>query len=151
MRVILLQDIKKIGKKYDVKEVADGYARNFLFPQGLAKEVTEQTLKWLEMQKEIMEKIAEENLKQTQETASKIDGLEVIIPVKVGEEGQLFESINRQKIAEKLKEGGFEIKKSQIILEDYIKELGEFPLKIKFEHNLESEIKIIVIEENKAD
>ena len=70
-----------------------------------------------------------------------------MIPVKLGEEGQLFESINAQKISEKMKEMGLEIKKSQIQLADPIKELGEFPVKIKFEHNLEAEIRVIINEE----
>jgi large subunit ribosomal protein L9 len=147
MRVILLQDIKNVGKKYEIKEVKNGYARNFLFPNGLAKAATRETLEWLKVQKELNEKKAEEELKKVQEFASSLDGLEITIPVKVGEDGQLFESITSQKIFEKLKELGFEIKKPQIILAEPIKELGEYPLKIKFEHNLESEIKIIVIEE----
>jgi len=147
MRVILLQDIEKLGKKYDTKEVADGYARNFLIPQGLAKPATEEALIWLETKKEIEAKKAEEELKKIQEKATAIDGQELIIPVKIGEEGQLFESITSQKISEKLKELGFEIKKTQIDLPKPIKELGEFPIKIKFEHNLEAEIKVIVIEE----
>jgi large subunit ribosomal protein L9 len=70
-----------------------------------------------------------------------------MLPVKIGEEGQLFESITSQKIAEKLKELGFEVKKTQIDLVEPIKEMGEFPVKIKFEHNLEAEIKLIVTEE----
>jgi len=147
MRVILLQDIENIGKKYDIKEVADGYARNFLIPKGLAKLATEEALLWLETQKEIEAKKAEEDLKKVQEIASAIDDQEVIIPVKVGEDGQLFESVNVQKIFEKLKELGFNVKKTQIELPEPIKELGEFPVKIKFEHNLEAEIKVIIIEE----
>jgi large subunit ribosomal protein L9 len=148
MRVILLQDIDKLGKKYDVKEVADGYARNFLLPKGLVKPATEEALRWLETRKEIEAKKAEEELKKIEAIASGIDDLEVIIPVKTGEDSQLFESINAQKIAEKLKEMGFEIKKPQIILAEPIKELGEFPVKIKFEHNLEAEIRVIVTKIN---
>ena len=147
MRVILLQDVENLGKKYEIKEVNDGYARNFLIPKGLAKPATEEALKWLETQKEAEAKKAEEELKMVQERATAIDGLEVIIPVKIGEDGQLFESITSQKISEKLKELGFDIKKSQIELAEPIKELGEFPVKIKFEHNLEAEIRVIVIEE----
>ena len=79
--------------------------------------------------------------------ASKLDGLELSIAIKIGEEGQLFESITSQKILEKLKEMGFEVKKSQISLEKPIKELGEFPVKINLDHNLEIEIKLIVTEE----
>ena len=147
MRVILLQDVENLGKKYEVKEVKNGYARNFLIPKGLVKPATEEALKWAEVQKEIESKKAEETLKKAQDIASAIDGQEVIISVKIGEEGQLFESITSQKISEKLKELGFEIKKSQIDLPDPIKEVGEFPIKIKFEHNLEAEIKVIVTKE----
>jgi len=147
MRVILLQDVEKVGKKYEVKDVKDGYARNFLIPKGLAKLATKQALERVEKQKEIEKQKIEEELKEIQKIASSIDEFEVIIPVKVGEEQQLFEKINTQKISEKLKELGFEIKKEQIDLAEPIKELGEFPIKIKFEHNLESEIRVIITEE----
>lgn len=146
MRVILLQDIENLGKKYEIKEVADGYAKNFLIPKKLAKPATKEALKWVEKQKEMEAQKAEEELKKIQEIASKIDGLEITIPVKVGSEGQLFESVTAQKIVEKLKEFGFEIKKKQIELKKPIKELGEFPVKIHFDHNLEAEIVVIVTE-----
>ena len=147
MRVILLQDIKEIGKKYEVKNVADGHARNLLIPKGLVKPATPEALRWLEVQKEITSKKAEDDLKNIQELASSIDGMEVAMPVKIGEEGQLYESITAQKISERLKELGFEVKKNQVILEEPIKEMGEFPVKIHFEHNLEAEIKVIITEE----
>ena len=147
MRIILLKDIQKVGEKYEVKEVADGFARNFLIPKGLAKKATPQALKWLEREKEIEFKKAEEELKKIQEQASAIEGYELIIPVKIGEKGQFFASINKGKILEKLKEEGFKIKEHQIELENPIKELGEYPIKIKFDHNLEANIKVIVTEE----
>ena len=147
MKVILLQDVDKLGKKHEVKNVKAGYARNFLFPKNLAKPATKEALQWLEAQREVAEKQAEEALKSAQETASALDGQEITIPVKIGDEGQLFESINVQKVSEKIKEAGFDIKKNQIILEEPIKELGEFPLKIKFAHNLEVEIMVIVVKE----
>ncbi|MDD5145308.1 MAG: 50S ribosomal protein L9 [Candidatus Pacebacteria bacterium] len=144
MKVIFLKDVEKLGKKYEVKEIKNGYARNFLIPKGLAKPATTELLAWAQTQKEILEKESEEELKKIQDIASAIDGQEVVVPVKVGEEEQLFESVNPQKICEKLKEMGFEVKKSQIELKEPIKELGEYPVKIKFEHNLESEITVIV-------
>lgn len=147
MKVILLQDVEKLGKKYDVKDVKDGYARNFLIPKGLVKQATEEALEWLAVQKEIQEKQAEKDLKTVEETVSKIDGLEVIIPVKVGDKGQLFEKIDPKDISEKIKQAGFDIKKGQIELEKPLEELGEFPVKLKFEHNLEADIKIIITEE----
>lgn len=147
MKVILLKDIQDLGKKYEVKEVKNGHARNFLIPQGLAKTATKQALKWLKTKKESIEKEIEEDLKKEQEIASNLDGLELNISVKVGKEGQLFESINSQKIADKLKELGYEVKKSKIILEEPIKVLGEFPIKISLEHNLEVEVTVIIVEE----
>ncbi len=149
MKVILLQDVEGLGKRYDVKEVKNGYARNFLIPQGAAKSATKQALKWLISQKETIEKEAEEDLQRAQEMASRLDGMEVTVTVKVGEEGQFFESVNSQKISEKLKEMDFDVKKSQINLEEPIKELGEFPVKLNLDHNLEVEIRIIVVEEKK--
>jgi large subunit ribosomal protein L9 len=112
----------------------------------LAKKATPEVLEWVHMQKELAEQKAEEELKQTQELASNLDDLEVPIVVKVGEEGQLFESINAQKIADRLKEMGYELKKNQIQLEDSLKELGEFPVKIVLEHNLEAHIRVIITE-----
>ncbi len=147
MKVILLEDVRKVGKKFEVKEVAEGFARNFLFAKNLAKPATEEAFLWLKVQKEILETTAEANLKEVQELASKLDDTEVPIPMKVGDEGQLFESVNAQKICERLKELGFAVKKNQVKLENPIKELGEFPVKISFDHNLEAEIKLIITEE----
>lgn len=147
MKVILLQDIDKIGKKYDIKHVSDGYARNFLLPKGLAKPATEEALKWLQEQKQALREKSEEELKKVQSFASTLDGLELTMAVKIGEQEQMFEAINPQKIAEKLKEQGFDIKKNQIVLAEPIKELGEFPVKIQLGHNLEVEIKLIIVEE----
>jgi len=144
MKVILLQDIEGLGKKYEVKDVKNGHARNFLLPEKLARAATKPALKWLSDQKEIIAKEVEEDLKKAQVLASELDGLELSVVVKVGDEGQLFESINSQKIVEKLKEMGFEVKKSQVKLENPIKEIGEFPVSISLDHNLEAEIKVIV-------
>lgn len=144
MKVVLLKDVANVGKKLEVKEVKNGYARNFLIEKGLAKPATKEVITWVEMQKEIATKKSEEDLKKSQEKASGLEGQEVDLSVKVGDENQLFESITSQKIADKLKEIGFEVKKNQIILEKPIKELGEYPVKIKFEHNLEVEITVII-------
>jgi large subunit ribosomal protein L9 len=147
MKVILLQDVENLGKKYEIKDVKSGHARNFLIPQSLAKPATKEAVLWAEAQREIEEKKAEEGLKKVQEIAAAIDDQEVMIAVKIGPEGQLFEGVSVQKIIDKLKEMGFEIKKSQLDLQKPIKDLGEYPIKIKFEHNLEAEIKVIISEE----
>ena len=147
MKVILLQDIPKLGKKFEVKEVADGHAQNHLIPEGLVKPATKEALEWAEMQKELVEKVAEESLAKSQEMASQLDDREVQLTVKVGEEGQLFEAQNAQKIVDRLKEMGYNVKKSQVKLEEPLKELGEFPVKLSFEHNLEAEIRVIIAEQ----
>ncbi|MCD6402247.1 50S ribosomal protein L9 [bacterium] len=147
MKVILLKDVENLGKKNEVKEVKAGYARNFLFPRGLAKPATPEALEELEKMQELAAQKAEEELKEIQKLASALDGLEITIPVKIGDKGQLFESITATKIAERLKEEGFNIKKTQINLSKPIKELGEFPVKISLEHNLEAEITVIIEEE----
>lgn len=151
MKLILIKDVEKLGKKFDVKEVKDGYARNFLIPNGSAKPATKEALAWLEVQKEIEAKRSEEELSKIQEIASAVDGQEVLINVKVGDKDQLFEAVNTQKISDKLKELGFDIKKTQIDLKEPIKEIGDFPIKIKFTHNLESEIRVIVNKEEKEE
>lgn len=144
MKVILLEDVEDVGKKYEIKKVKDGHARNFLIPKNLAKLASKENLKWLEGARKELEAKAEEDLKEAQETASKIDGIEVPITVKVGAENQLFESINAVKVAEKLKEMGYNVKKSQIKLAQPIKETGEFPIKINLDHSLEVEINLII-------
>jgi large subunit ribosomal protein L9 len=147
MKVILLEDIEHIGKKFEVKEVADGHARNLLIPKKLVQPATKQALAWVAAQKEIQGQREEEDLKTIQEKASQLDDLEVHISVRIGDEGQLYESITAQKIVERLKEMGIGIKKDRIQLEEPIKEVGEFPVKIQLEHNLEAEIRVIISEE----
>lgn len=147
MKVILIKDVKEVGKQFDIKEVADGYARNFLLPNNLAKPATKEVLQWVDMQKEVFEQKAEEELKKAQKLASDLDDLEVTIAAKAGEEGQLFEGVGPQKIAERLKEMGHDVKKNQIELKDPIKELGEFSVRITLDHNLEAQIQVIISEE----
>ena len=147
MRVILLKDIENLGKKYDVKQVKTGYAKNFLIPKGLAKRATKENLDWLEAQREKEAEKAEKELKGFQGLASKLDGQEVSFTLRVGEKGEVFGSVNVLKISRELKDLGFKIKKSQVGLAEPIKELGEFPVKINLPHGLEAEIKVIVEEE----
>lgn len=147
MRVIILQDIENLGNKGDVKRIADGYARNFLIPKGLVKPATRKALLELAREKELMAKKAEEELKAVQELVSSIDGIEIEMKIRIREDGKIYGSITPYKISQKLKEKGFGVKKSQIKLAKPIKELGEYPITITFDHGLEAEIKLIVTEE----
>ena len=146
MKVVLLQDVRKIGRIYEIKEVANGYATNFLIPKNFAKKATRETVDWAIKHQRIREEKAKVDLGKTARTLSQMDGLEVEISAKAGDRGQTFEKINSQKIATRLQEMGFDIKKNQIILEQDIKEIGEYEVKIIFAHNLECQIKIIVAE-----
>ncbi len=146
MKVVLLQDVRKIGRIHEIKEVADGYAINFLLPKNLAKKATKETVEWALGQQKINEDKAKASLEKIAKISSQTDGLEVEILAKIGDKGQLFEKINSAKIALRLQEMGYDIKKNQVVLESDIKEVGEYEAKIIFEHNLESQIKIIVVE-----
>jgi large subunit ribosomal protein L9 len=146
MQVILLQDVPKIGKQFDIKNVADGYARNFLLPKKLAELATEAALVALEERRAIAAKKAELELSVIQEMVAQLDGQEFEIMAKVDENGKLFGSITPLKIANLLKEKNFDVKKSQIKIENPIKEAGEHEVVLELEHGLEAKIKIIVSE-----
>lgn len=147
MRVILSQDIPKVGKKNEVKEVSDGYARNFLLAKGLAKPATESALKQLEAERELLAKKSEEELKVQEEIVTQIDGQEIEITAKADENGKLYGSITAAKIAKVLNDKGFNVSKKNIKLDDSIKELGEYDINLEMDHGLEAKIKIIVNEE----
>lgn len=144
MKVILLENVPNVGKKFEIKEVTEGYARNFLFSKRLAQPATKEALEWLKAQQDLLEQRAESELKKVQELTSRLDDIEIPITVKVGDEGQLFESINAQKIAEHLKKMGHDVKKTQVRLGAPIKELGEFPVRVVLDHNLEAIVRVIV-------
>ncbi|OGZ34921.1 MAG: 50S ribosomal protein L9 [Candidatus Portnoybacteria bacterium RIFCSPLOWO2_01_FULL_43_11] len=147
MKIILLEDINNLGKKHEIKRVADGYARNFLFPKKMAVLANQSNFKKTEEQKKIDAEKAEEELKISQDLAGQLDGLEIEIPAKIKEDGKLFGSVTASQIASELKTRGFEIKKEQIRLNEPIKETGEREVAIEFPHNLEAAIKVIVTEE----
>lgn len=149
MKVILLKEVKKVGKQFDVKEVADGYARNLLFPKGLAEPATESALAQLEAKREVAAKQAELDLKVTEEMVAQIDGQEIEMTAKAGDDGKLYGSITPLKIVNLLKEKGFEIKKNQVKITEPIKEAGEHEITLELDHGLEAKIKLIVIEQEK--
>lgn len=143
MKVILLQDIEHLGRTYDVKDVADGYARNFLLPKKLAKLATPAALREAHAMKKKLEAEAEESLKQTERLASKLDGYEVRLAEKTNEAGTFFGAISAAKIADALTSEGFAVRKEHVALPDPIKEPGEYTVKLALDHGLEAEIKVI--------
>lgn len=147
MKVIILKDIEKLGKRFDIKEVADGYARNFLLPQGLVKPATDEALKQLEMEKAAVAQKAEEELKMTEGVVAQLDGQEIEFFTKADESGKLYGAITPLKIAKVLKEKGFEVKKNQIKISEPIKAIGDYEIILEMEHGLEAKIKLIVFEQ----
>ncbi len=141
MQVILLKDVKKIGKVNDVVNVADGYARNFLFPQKMAEVATKDAVTKIEEVKQNEEKKTEQTLNDARETAKKIAGQRVIIETK-GEGKKLFGSIGAKEIAEKI--GDKNISERNIILDKPLKEVGEKEIEIKLIGDIEFKIIVIV-------
>lgn len=147
MKVILIQDIQKLGKAGDVKDVAAGYARNFLFPRKLARLVTQKNLREVEKIKLAQELKAKLDLEAVEKLVESLDGYELVVPGKIKEEGKLYGSISDSVIAKELKKQGFDIGKSQIRLGDPIKEVGDYEVVVSFDHGLEANIKVSVISE----
>lgn len=144
MKVILSSDIRGLGKRGEIKNVAEGYARNFLLPKNLVRLATPQALAELEEDIRHTEKKATEELQKTQLFASRLDGMEMEMSVKVSDGGVLFAAVSPQKIQQELKKIGFEVRKNQIVLSRSIKEPGEYPVLIKLDHGLEAEIHVVV-------
>ncbi|MFA5029241.1 MAG: 50S ribosomal protein L9 [Patescibacteria group bacterium] len=146
MRVILTKKVPTLGEAGEVKEVADGYARNFLFSRRLAELATEENLKKLEENNKHKAKLAEKDLLLTEQLADRLNGTVVEIEEKANEVGKLYAAVSPSAIAKKLKELGLEIKKNQVTMPEPIKELGEHRALINLDHGLEVEITIIVKE-----
>lgn len=143
MRVILIQNVAELGKIDEIKEVADGYARNYLFAKNLAAPATAKMLAELETRKNKKIKQNEQELREQQIMAEKLDGLEVTLKEKAEKNGSLYAAVGSQKVSEALARSGFKVNKDQIVVKP-IKEAGEYKAKIKFRHGLEAEINIIV-------
>ncbi|EPZ39096.1 hypothetical protein LH47_00409 [Anoxybacillus thermarum] len=148
MKVIFLKDVKGKGKKGEVKNVADGYAQNFLFKQGLAIEATPANLKALEAQKNKQKKEAEEELARAKQLKEKMDTLTVELFAKAGEGGRLFGSITSKQIAEALQQQhDIKIDKRKIELDDAIRALGYTNVPIKLHPEVTATLKVHVQEQ----
>lgn len=145
MKVILLQDIKNVGRKEQTIEANDGYARNYLFPKKLAIEATKDNLAKLQAKKtsEANKKTAE--IEANKEIAKKIEKLELIVKAKVGENSKIFGGITSKEISEELKKQfGFEIDRKKIALKESIKNLGRYTAEIKFGDGINAELSVNV-------
>ena len=145
MKVILIKDIKGTGFAGDIINVSDGYARNFLFPKGLAKEASAQNLNIAKQQQQANEKRRMLERLSAEEAAKRLSGLKVIVKAKCGENGRLFGSITSKEISDAiLDQHGIEIEKKRIVMDDNIKELGETKLSIKVFAGISADITVSV-------
>lgn len=143
MKVIFLKDVKGTAKKGELKEVSDGYARNFLIPRGIAKEATEMSMNEFNQQRAAESFRKEKAEEHAQEMAEKLKLLSVTIHSKAGEGGKLFGSITSKDISERLqKEHGIEMDKRKIVLEEPLKTLGSHVVPVKLHPNVSGEIKV---------
>lgn len=147
MKVILLQDVKALGKKGDVVEVSEGYARNMLLKKGMGKEATGKNMNDLKLQKANAEKIARETLEAAQALGKEMEGKSIKIAVKTGEGGRIFGSVSSKEIAEEIKKQlGYEIDKKKIQIDNPIKALGVTNVSVKLHTKVTAELKVQVVE-----
>ncbi len=147
MKVILLKDVKGLGKAKDIKEVNDGYARNFLIKQGYAEEATSVKINSLNIQKGAQEFHRQEEIKALKEQATNLNGKTVTVKIKCGENGKIFGSVTTKEIAEAILDLGFTVDKKKITLKDPIKNLGLYTVDVKFLPDAIAKVKVEVIKE----
>ena len=148
MQVILMEKVVNLGGLGDVVKVKDGYARNFLIPQGKAKRATPANLKEFEGRRADLEKKANEALSSSQERGAKLEGMKVDIAQKAGVDGRLFGSVTNADIAEALGKQGVEVKKAEIRMpQGPLKHIGEFPIVVALHSDVLANIVVHVVAE----
>lgn len=147
MKVILLEDVKALGKKGEIVNVNDGYARNFILPKKLGLEATGKNLNDLKLKKANEEKVAKEQLIEAQEFAKKLEAGKVELAIKFGEGGKAFGSVSSKEIAAAAKEQmGYDIDKKKVQLKDAIKTVGTHEVPVKLHPKVTATLKVIVTE-----
>jgi large subunit ribosomal protein L9 len=149
VKVILREDVEKLGEAGEIVSVKPGYARNFLLPQALAYEATESSVRRLEQERERSEQRARRDYLEARRQASRLEELSLTFHARAGEESKLFGSITSADIADRLKEQAldFEIDRRQIDLDEPLKSLGVFNVPIRLHPEVRPEIKVWVIKE----
>lgn len=143
MKIVLLKDVPSLGKAGDIKDVSDGYAKNLLIPKKLAVIATNKILGQVEANKKEVERKKQEEIDRAKGLGEKLNGFEVKVPLKAGEDGKPFGSVTVIKIQSALKKAGFDIEKSQIDLEENIKTLGAHNVKLNLGHAVHAMIKVV--------
>lgn len=147
MQVVLLEDVKALGKKGQIVKVNDGYARNFILPKKLGVEATSKNLNDLKLQKANEEKIAAENLAAAKELAAKLEKLSVTLTMKAGEGGKAFGSVSSKEIAKAAADQlGLEIDKKKLVLPEAIKTFGTHEVPVKLHKDVTAKLAVKVQE-----
>lgn len=148
MKIILLEDVKALGKKGDIVNVSDGYARNMILPKKLGVEATGKNLNDLKLQNQHAEKVAQENLEAAQAFAEELKDKKVEVKMKSGKDGRTFGSISTKEIAEAAKKQlGLELDKKKMLLKDPIKALGSYEIQIRLHPQVTGTFTVHVSEE----
>ncbi|MBR3059132.1 MAG: 50S ribosomal protein L9 [Oscillospiraceae bacterium] len=147
MKVILTADVKGQGKKGELKEVSEGYARNYLIPRGLAMKATADNLNALALKEKAKAAQAAKEKAQAQEHAKQLESCVVKVQARGGENGKLFGSVTNKEVADALKEQyGIELEKNRILLEENIKSFGSYELRCKLGYEVNGTIHLLVVE-----
>lgn len=147
MKVILKEDVETLGKRGDTIKVTDGYARNYLIPKGLAMEATSISAKAIEHERKLIAKRAEKEKKNAESLLASFAGVSVSIARKTADQEKLFGSVTTKDIEKALEEKGHKVDRKQIVLDEPIKQIGEYPVKIKLYPGIVAEIAVKVVEE----
>ena len=148
MKVVLLEDVKSLGKKGDIVEVSEGYARNFIIPTKKGVEANQENLNTLKLQKANEEKIAKEKLEAAKELAAKLNEASVSLTIKGGKDGRTFGSVSSKEIEEAIKSQlGLEIDKKKLVIAEPIKTFGNHEVKVKLHKDVTAALKVKVGEE----
>lgn len=144
MKVVLLKDVKGTGKKGDIKEVADGFANNFLLKNNLAKVANASTISENSTQKSAQDFHKQEELKAAKQLAAQIEGMTVELKIKCGENGRTFGSITSKEVAEALEKKGISLDKKKIELKEPIKAVGNYPILAKIYPEVSAKFSVFV-------
>ncbi len=145
MKVILKADVKGSGKKGDILEVSDGYAKNFLLKRGLAEAATASSINAVEQKKSAEAFHREEFVKEQKELAKKLAGTEVTVAIRTGKNGKVFGSVTTEKIADALSELGFEVDKKKITTKEALKNVGTYEAEVRFMEGVLAKIKVKIV------
>ena len=149
MKVILLADVKKLGKKDQIIEVSDGYAVNFLFPRRLAVQVTKKSVEVLDTQQEERKELAAKMKAEAEELAKKLDTITLTFKVKTGREGKLFGAISLKQVAEELSKLGIEIDKRKFVDKGPLDELGFHHIGVELYKGVIGKVHVQILGEEK--